>query len=142
MKKINLIPILTLLLLLFVGCCPCRLGSSKPQLIEIGSSWRALQMGSKTFEGSEGYAITFTAEGQVVGRGDCNRIMGEYTITESRTLDIDKVAATRAMCPDAERERLFIEALESSDSYSIDGESLVLLKQGTVLMIMERVDEL
>ncbi|MFR9648944.1 MAG: META domain-containing protein [Rikenellaceae bacterium] len=140
MKKINFVLLIALLGVMVVGCCPCRKASSVVQYIDLGSSWRAVQMGSRQIQPSDegSYTLTFGVDGSIAGKGDCNRIMGSFESSESRTLTLSGLATTRAMCPDAKMESSFVEALQSVDSYSIDGEMLMLLREGSVVLILER----
>lgn len=96
-------------------------------------------MGSRSFDG-EGYTLNFGADGVLSGQGDCNRIMGEWRSDATRKMQLSKLATTRAMCEDAKGEQLFIEALNNTDSYSIDGDKLLLLNKGSVVLIMERYE--
>ncbi len=143
MKKINFVLLIALMMIMVVGCCPCRRASSAVQYIDLGSSWRAVQMGSRQFQPSEegSYSLTFGVDGSIVAKGDCNRIMGSFETSPSRTLTLSGLATTRAMCPDAQGESSFVEALRSIDSYSMDGGLLMLMQEGSVVLIFERDGE-
>lgn len=79
-------------------------------------------------------------KGRFGGRGDCNSIMGNYTLSDNGKIKIESVASTRAMCANQAQEDKFIKELDRVDSYRIDGDLLMLMHDGEMLMVMQAQD--
>ena len=85
--------------------------------------------------------MVFSKEkGRFGGRGDCNSIMGNYTLSDNGKIKIESVASTRAMCANQAQEDKFIKELDRVDSYRIDGDLLMLMHDGEMLMVMQAQD--
>lgn len=81
--------------------------------------------------------MTFADDGKVSGIGACNRFTGTYTLVGTKLDVADDLVATRMMCLGENRENEFFAALRTADSYSIDGERLMLIQVGDVVAIFE-----
>ncbi len=122
--------------LLFVGCCSCRSKSNKVNKPLVQTQWQLSQINGQEITPTESkYTIQFDSEGRIGGLGDCNRLMADYTTTESRALKIGAIAGTRMMCRDAKQEALFFSTLSKATHYAIDGDSLILLDSGEIIAI-------
>ena len=77
----------------------------------------------------ESYQLEFTPEGRVRVRADCNRGTGSYQ-AEGRNLTFSRVALTRAMCPPGSLDRQFLLGLERAQTYSIEGNALLISGAG------------
>ncbi len=120
-----------------VACCSCRKGkkNAKP-LTE--TTWSLVEWNGQPFSAKDNYSLVFQKdEARFGGVGDCNSIMGEYTVSDKGRIELRSVASTRAFCPDQEREDSYIRDLEKIDSYRIDGDMLMLMRDGELLMVME-----
>lgn len=93
----------------------------------------------RTIRPAEGsFTVTFLAEGnRLAGVGDCNRLAATYSTDESRTLHIGPVAATRMACPEGSDEKAFVEALEATTHYDMDGPLLLLLADGELRAVLQ-----
>ena len=100
------------------ACCSCRKGRKNAKPLT-GTTWSLVE------------------EGRFGGRGDCNSIMGNYSVTDKGGMKIESVASTRAFCPDQAQEDRFIKELDRIDSYRIDGDLLMLMRDGELLMVMQ-----
>jgi putative lipoprotein len=127
--------------LTFAGCCNCGKISSRTGSLT-GSPWQLVQIDGRTFAAAaESYTLNFAADNNVSGKGDCNRLSGTYASDrEKGTLSFGPLVATRMMCPDQASENAFIKALDTIDSYKIDGRMLVLFADGEQKMMLEKRD--
>ena len=136
MKTLHLILAVALAFAL-VACCSCRKGkkNAKP-LTE--TTWSLVEWNGQPFRAEDNYRLVFQKdEARFGGVGDCNSIMGNYTVSDKGRIVLNSVASTRAMCPEQEREDRYIRDLEKVDSYRIDGDMLMLMRDGELLMVME-----
>lgn len=122
-----------------VGCCNCRSYQRKNQRPLIGTEWQLIQLGGEKFTPAKGqYTLTLHAEEQQLsGAGDCNRLTGSYAEGEHRALNFTQLASTRMLCPDAAKEGRFIEALEKTTHYDMDGPMLLLLSNGDLVAVLQ-----
>ncbi len=117
-------------------CAPCR-AYQKQRRPLVGTSWQLIQLRGEKFVAEPGqYTLQFTPEGEVVGLGACNRVMGNYVTTERRDLKIGPLATTRMRCKDA-REGEFFAQLEQVTHYDMDGPMMMLLSDGFLVAVME-----
>ena len=119
------------------GCCPCRklkMRQEAKDMVDI--EWKMIQYRGKSFTGKEGYTITFGAEKIFTGKGDCNRIKGEYIVNDDGTLKIElPPASTRMMCPDQAMENEFFKMIQSLESWQMDGSLLMLFAHGELVAV-------
>ena len=111
------------------ACCSCRKGkkNAKP-LTE--TTWAMVEWEGQPFKADNNYTLVFSKEkGRFGGRGDCNSIMGNYTLSDNG-----------AMCANQAQEDKFIKELDRVDSYRIDGDLLMLMHDGEMLMVMQAQD--
>ena len=109
------------------GCCtPCRTYQKQQRQLN----------GRNLPSESEGFTLHFTPAGEVQGIAACNRLMGSFTTSKERTLKIGPLASTRRMCRDP-REGEFFEALNRVTHYEMDGPMMMLLSEGSLLMILQ-----
>ena len=122
------------------GCCACRKGKNNLPLV--GTEWHLEKMMERELNISpEQFVFTFGKDGAFGGVGACNRMMGDYTVTEKGGMTFGGVASTRRMCPDAELETRFAQVLESTTHYEIDGDMLLLLSKGELRAVLKAVSK-
>lgn len=140
MRRLVYIPMLCLVAaLVAAGCCRCA-SKSRNAASLAGNTWQLVKLMGSPVEAAEGsYTLTFTDEGRITGVGSGNRLMGEYTAAANGKLDIAYPASTRMLCPDQEREDLFFRTISEADAYEIDGETLMLLRDGEARAIFTLV---
>ncbi len=147
------------------SCCSCLKGKSKIapfndtrwQLVQIGNRGVNTGTGASTgtstgtgtgagaTTGGDNYFVTFGKEGTVNGRGDCNSFNGSYQSADKSanrgnimgTISVGMIASTRKMCPDQEMETKFFETLRSATGYIIDGDILMLQRDGDTVMVFQ-----
>ncbi len=130
-------------LLFFVGaCCGCR-SSKTPAHTLTSDSWQLVELGGGEKLAStddDSYTITFdAAENRLFGCGDCNRYFGTYKEVDTRVLEMSPMGSTRMMCPNQTDEDKFFKMLSQVDSYTIDGDNLMLQKGGEVIAVFEAI---
>jgi heat shock protein HslJ len=106
------------------------LGSDRHRLE--GTRWTLVELGELRVEPSESgrdpHLVLDPRERRLSGSGGCNRLLGSYDVDGDR-LTFGPVATTMMACPEAlmRRERAFLQALEATTAWRIDGETLELL---------------
>ena len=94
--------------------------------------WKLDELGRLPVEPSEGGRdphLVLDPDGRrLSGSGGCNRLLGRYELNGDR-LGFGAVATTMMACPEPlmSRECAFIEALEATTAFRIEGETLELL---------------
>ena len=140
MKQFFYIVLVVAMAIMVSGCCACRKGKNNLPLV--GTEWHLEKMMERELNISpEQFVFTFGKDGAFGGVGVCNRMMGDYTVTEKGEMTFGAVAATRMMCPNAELESRFSQILESTTHYEIDGDMLLLLSKGELRAVLKAVSK-
>ena len=125
--------------LLVVGCCDCR-KRSKLEKPLVGTTWQLVQlMGQEVVATDDSYTLCFSENGTAAGAGDCNRFTLTYTVDKSRALDMDNLGSTRRYCENHAMESAYYDMLEGVTHYEMDGDNMILLRNGTLVGIMNAV---
>ena len=84
--------------------------------------------------------ITLDNDGKVSGFTGCNQLMGGYTVA-AEVLRFTQLGSTRRMCPSAamQLESAVLAHLNSVTGFRIEGEQLILLKDGAPVARYESV---
>lgn len=136
MKNVISILIATVVLLLVVGCCPCRKGKNNKPLV--GTEWQlARMMGTDVAVADDQFVFQFSEDGRFSGVGACNRLMGDYSVTEKRAISFGELAGTRMMCPNINLEAQFTKIISQATHYEIDGDMLLLLSNGELQAVFK-----
>ncbi len=129
-ERIFKVAALVAICLTAVSCCHCK-QKSRTAAPLVGTEWHLTRlMGVDIPIEAERFHITFTPEGEVTGIGDCNILMGNYKLLNNRKIEMGHIASTRRLCPDMERETQFLEVVQTTTSYEIDGDILLLFHNG------------
>lgn len=67
-------------------------------------------------------------ENRVTGYSACNALSGTYQLDEGYRIQFTDLAATMRICPESEKEREFLDVLNTADNYSHNGDTLTLNK--------------
>lgn len=141
----NIVRFLSVLLVAAVatGCCHCRAYQKKTRRPLTGTAWQLIQLDGRSVQPQEGrFSLTLSADdGRFSGVGSCNRLMGSFETDASRALKFGRVGSTRMACPDPELEWRFVEALEATTHYDMDGPMLLLLSDGELRAVFQAVAE-
>ena len=62
----------------------------------------------------------------ITADGGCNLLSGKYSIGINRKLDFRALSSTKLSCPQIQLEQLFYNALQSTDRYEVDQQTLIL----------------
>ena len=140
MKIVITVIIAVVVFAIAAGCCACRKGKNNLPLV--GTEWHLVKMMERELNISpEQFVFTFSKDGAFGGVGACNRMMGDYTVTEKGEMTFGGVASTRRMCPDIELETRFTQVLESVTHYEVDGYMLLLLSKGELRAVLQAVSK-
>lgn len=124
---------------LFVAtsCCHCASRSREVKPLA-GTDWHLVQiMGRDVDKAADSYNLLFSADGNISGVGDCNRLMGSYKTDDKRTLKMGQLASTRMMCHDQQSEDEFMQMLSRVTHYEMDGDMMLLLSDGELVAIFK-----
>jgi heat shock protein HslJ len=122
------------------ACCGCRKNKNLVPLTV--TEWSLTQLNGESVT-SDNYRMTLSNDGTISGIGDCNRFSGSFTLSAGESNSNGKLTvgenlvSTRMMCLNQARETAFLKMLGEIDSWSIDGERLMLIRSGDVLAIFE-----
>jgi heat shock protein HslJ len=139
MKTITIFAAVSLAVIV-TACCPCRRSANTLPLA--GTQWSLIQLGTEKIE-SENFRMTLSPDGTISGIGDCNRFSGTYRSTLPKGSISGKITvgeglvSTRMMCLNQGLEDRFTKMLLAADSWSIDGQKLMLIDGGDVVAIFE-----
>jgi len=108
-----------------------------------GSSWEVIaynngkQAVTSVLAGSR-ISANFGADGTLSGNGGCNNYNGAYAVT-AQQIKIGPMASTRMACADPEgvmdQESLYLAALETADTYKVEGTTLELRTKDGALAV-------
>ena len=74
----------------------------------------------------EAHLILKTEGSRLTGNGGCNGLLGTDEVGTNNRIRFNKVATTLMACPDMQTEDRFLEALNTADSYTLKGDTLIL----------------
>lgn len=140
-KLARLLP-LAAAITLAAGCASTAPTSSKASLTN--TYWKLTELDgarvSMTPEQEREVRITLDDNGKVTGFTGCNRVMGGYTVAAD-VLRFTQLAGTRMMCPPPamQLESAVLANLNSVTGFRIEGEQLILLKDGAPVARYESV---
>lgn len=118
------------------SCCGCG-KKSKSAIALNGTEWHLIQLAGENIT-SDNYKMTLGADGRIAGIAECNRFSGTFTQNLKELSIADNLVSTRMMClANQARENDFMKMLAAIDSYSIDGDRLMLIQSGDVQAIFE-----
>src|SRR5688572_12642713 len=112
------------------GCSLMRPDSASTPKVELtGSTWIAEDIDGKGVIDNAQSTLVFGTDGRVSGRAACNQYGGKVTLNGASMI-VDQVFSTKMACTAPalmEQESRFLEALQATRSYRMDGTKLVLL---------------
>lgn len=91
--------------------------------------WKLVELRGKTVSPSanEPHMILKSEGNRVNGSGGCNRFTGQYALQTPDRIRFSGIASTMMACADGMAiEQEFLKTLEMADSYTLDGDHLVL----------------
>ncbi|MES2774153.1 MAG: META domain-containing protein [Bacteroidota bacterium] len=107
----------------------------------IGGDWRFVKMmGPDPMDfTSKKERISFNDSSfKVSGKASCNSFFGNYTVTGFE-LNLGALGSTMMACPEMEKERIMMKALETVNMWEVKGNKLLLKNADTVVFELERI---
>lgn len=139
MRNLLSVVLLFVATLTLSSCCMCRKASSSA-LNLVGPTWSLVEYQGRPFETQDNYKIIFSDDNTASGVADCNSFMSDYSADLYNKIKVENKALTRAMCMDDRMEQAFLELLQSADSFSIDGDRLLWLRDGEQIAVFEAAE--
>lgn len=124
------------------GCSLTRPDSPSTPKVELtGSTWVAEDIDGKGVIDNAQSTLVFGTDGRVSGRAACNQYGGKVTLNGASMI-VDQVFSTKMACVAPalmEQETRFLDALQATRSYRMEGTKLVLLDgAGTARLRFDR----
>ncbi|MFB9055484.1 copper resistance protein NlpE N-terminal domain-containing protein [Mariniflexile ostreae] len=92
------------------------------------TKWMLVKLFGKDIKNSDAFISFNTSEYMVFGNTGCNNFNGNYTIENENQVTLSQVATTMMSCPDMSIEKAFMEVLNTTDNYSLNGNTMTLNK--------------
>ena len=143
-KKTILSAFVVIAMTVLSSCCGCKSSKSKNAYKLDTHSWSAIEvMGAKITPEEDSFTLTVNSEGnEIFGRGDCNRYFGKYESVDGKKITFKNMGSTRMMCQNQTREDNFMTMLNEADSYTIDGDTLLVLSKGETKAIFKAIPKI
>jgi heat shock protein HslJ len=145
--RLNYLP-LAAMIALAAGCAATadagKPADAAPQASLTNTYWKLTELGGAPVAMAPGQErevrITLADDGKVSGFTGCNRVMGGYSVAGA-TLRFTQLAGTRMACPPPlmRLESAVLAGLDSVTGFQVDGEHLLLLKDGAPVARFESV---
>jgi heat shock protein HslJ len=115
-------------LALAVACaCEQKVAPVTPPVGLWNTTWRLEDLGGIGVTDNAEVTLEFPEQGKAAGHGTCNRYFATVAVTGD-TIRFSAIGATRMACPEAlaNQEANYLKALESAESFVIEGNSLAI----------------
>ena len=120
--------LITLAVLILV-LAACTAPAAAPAFTNIPWKWVSLIETSPASQSmiadSQNLTITFTTDGKVSIKADCNMVQGTYT-TSGSNMTIQQGPSTMAFCGEQSSDVIFLQNLAKVANYKLDGNTLTL----------------
>lgn len=128
------------LLIISLAISACSAQNTEEPSASLMGSWKLTSFGSAgttspAVEGSDA-ELTFSEDGTVAGNSGCNGFGGNYTV-EGDQVTFSEIVSTLIACeePLMAQEAAVLQTLTDTASYKIEGNSLTLTNNDTVLVL-------
>jgi len=127
---------LLVLFILSLALSACASGSNSPSIV---GTWKLTAYGpanSPTPAVADAEAsLTFNFDGTVTGNGGCNGLGGDYEVNGNQ-ITFGPIMSTLMACdgPRMEQEDAVHQVMTETDSFQIDGNTLTITKDDTILV--------
>jgi heat shock protein HslJ len=137
--KSQLFPIgFALLVLIITSCGPGKQAQS-PNSVNTPITekyWKLVEINTRLINPAdhgarEPHIILKAAENRIVGNGGCNSFFGRYELPGGNKISIKSIGATKMACQDMSIESELFKVLETADSFTTRGDTLLLSKGNT-----------
>lgn len=120
------------------GCCSqCRQKQRNAKPLT-STTWHLVQLGGEDLKlPADTFNLILAEDGSLSGIAACNRLLGRYSLTPKHGISFGDVGSTMMLCPEnGELETRFIQTLGGITHYDIDFDTLVLLQDGAIKMLL------
>lgn len=98
--------------------------------IPSGAEWKLTELNGESIVldaefPAEPYLV-FETEGRITGNLGCNGFGGNFEVEANNGLKLEHIAATQMACPNLEVEQEFLEVLNTTRSFNVEGNRLEL----------------
>jgi heat shock protein HslJ len=127
------------LLVLFVICLAISACSPKSTSTSLFGTWKLTAYGSANSPipavSDAEASLTFNSDGTVTGNGGCNGLGGDYEVKDDQ-ITFGPIMSTLMACDDPRmtQEGTFTQVMNETASFQIDGNTLTITKDNTVLV--------
>ena len=115
---LQLIAIFSLTAVFSFGCATAK-EEKNPHYDLAGTYWAPLT-------GPQGAVLHFTPDRRIVGTTNGNRFFAPIEKVDGNLINFGNIAITRALSAEPEKEALFIDALDRTRAWRIEGNTLIL----------------
>lgn len=127
------------LLVLTILLSACSGSGSATMASLAGTHWVLEQINGESVIENALPTLSFRGDQEVGGNSSCNTFYGAFTAKDGK-LTIDELASTMMACPEPEglmdQETEYLKALESSASYRIDGDKLLITDSSNAVVLV------
>lgn len=128
---------------MLAGCCQkCRKAREAAVRPIQGVVWHLVEFNGDPVDASGRYELSFLADGQIAGIGECNRFFGPYEVTNANGgIKIGPVVSTMMACLEPNIEAEFFRMFEQVHLYQFDGSDLYLFVDNKAMAVFEPAGE-
>lgn len=131
--------ILIIILLFFIIAACNTQSESNNQEVNIASiqdtEWILIELNGRAIPAANSNKkphFKLQSDSVIIGNGGCNNFRGKYSIASQNNINISTLVSTRMACMDVDYETEFLTALEQSEKFEKQGDTLALLNSGAV----------
>lgn len=108
----------------------CKVGRNTNALVRAGDDlidrhWTLVELSGFPVSASKAYLVFGPEDTRVSGNSGCNDFSGNYRVKDDQ-LTFSNLVSTQKMCIDMDVEKRLTEAFQSTGSYAIHGDTLIL----------------
>jgi copper homeostasis protein (lipoprotein) len=109
---------------------------TKKETPALEGSWKLTELNGNAIPGdrnlsSEPFLKISINNMRINGNGSCNNFFGSIEMLEENKIRFSEIGATKMACEEMITEKEFFEALGNTDSFSLKGDTLILLQEQT-----------
>lgn len=84
--------------------------------------------------------LAFLNGSKIAGDTGCNRFFGDFS-ADGKNLQFSNMGSTRMMCPEMQFENSYLQILENTAAFRINGEKLTLMDgSGSIIAVLEKIE--
>lgn len=117
---------MAVVLTLFIAGCSTTQKSQNVKLATLNSQWELMELNGEAIITEAPLHITLSDDMSVYGFVGCNQMSGSYDTKGQNIIRFNNLISTRMACNDLSIEQNFLQALNNTDRYTIEGDNLYL----------------